>query len=165
MEKLKFKFKTLSNTEIDAKNYDLTIRQSLFGGHTFALRAGNGIKYLKMESVHSILTGKNEIVLTDMADDHIVGIVEDAFAENNIHNRSIVSEIESDKQTTPPVVPEKPDPLPPDNPTQKDPDEPKLPPEEPGNENEDVPETSDEFTYEPTPGTINKIFLHLYCSI
>lgn len=162
MEKLKFKFKTLSNTEIDAKNYDLTIRKSLFGGHTFTLRDGNEIKYLKMESVHSILTGKNEIVLTDMADDHIVGIVEDAFAENNIHNRSIVSEIESDKQTTPPVVPEEPDPLPPDNPTQKDPDEPKLPPEEPGNENEDVPETSDEFTYEPTPGTINKIFLHLY---
>lgn len=162
MEKLKFKFKTLSNTEVDAKNYDLTIRKSLFGGHTFTLRDGNEIKYLKMESVRSILTGKNETVLTDMADDHIVGIVEDAFAENNIHNRSIVSEIESDKQTTPPIVPEEPDPLPPDNPTQKDPDEPELPPEEPSNENEDVPETSDEFTYEPTPGKISKIFLHLY---
>lgn len=162
MEKLKFKFKTLSNTEVDAKNYDLTIRKSLFGGHTFTLRDGNEIKYLKMESVRSILTGKDETVLTNMADDHIVGIVEDAFAENNIHNRSIVSEIESDKQTTPPIVPEEPDPLPPDNPTQKDPDEPELPPKEPSNENEDVPETSDEFTYEPTPGKISKIFLHLY---
>lgn len=159
MEKLKFKFKTLSNTEVDAKNYDLTIRKSLFGGHTFTLRDGNEIKYLKMESVRSILTGKNETVLTDMADDHIVGIVEDAFNENNIHNRSIVSEIESDKQTKPPVTPVEPDPSEPEKPIQDNPDD---PPKEPDNESKDIPETSDEFTYKPTPGTINKIFLHLY---
>lgn len=154
MEKLKFKFKTLNNTEVDAKNYDLTIRKSLFGGHTFTLRDGNEIKYLKMESIRSILTGKNETVLTDMADDHIVGIVEDAFDENNIHNRSIISEIESDKQTKLPDTPKEPDP----SETEKEPEqEPVIPPE-----NEDVPETSDEFTYEPTPGKIGKIFLHLY---
>ncbi len=154
MEKLKFKFKTLSNAEIDAKNYDLTIRKSLFGGHTFTLRDGNEIKYLKMESVRSILTGKDETVLTDMADDHIVGIVEDAFDANNIHNRSIVSEIESDKQTKIPITPVEPDP----SETEKEPEQkPDDPPE-----NEDVPETSDEFTYEPTPGKISKIFLHLY---
>ena len=111
MEKLKFKFKTLSNTEVDAKNYDLTIRKSLFGGHTFTLKDGNEIKYLKMESVHSVLTGKNETVLTDMTDDHIVGIVEDAFDENNVHNRSIVSEIESDRPTKS-VIPEEPAPEP-----------------------------------------------------
>lgn len=144
MEKLKFKFKTLNNTEVDAKNYDLTIRKSLFGGHTFTLRDGNEIKYLKMESVRSILTVKNETILTDMADDHIVGIVEDAFDENNIHNRSIVSEIESDRQTKLPVTPEEPDPSEPEKPIQDNPDDPP--------ENEDVPETSDEFTYEPTPG-------------
>lgn len=159
MEKLKFKFKTLSNTEVDAKNYDLTIRKSLFGGHTFTLRDGNEIKYLKMESVRSILTGKNETVLTDMADDHIVGLVEDAFDENNIHNRSIISEIESDRQPKPPVTPVEPDPSEPEKPIQDNPDD---PPKEPDNEGKDVPETSDEFTYEPTPGTINKIFLHLY---
>lgn len=154
MEKLKFKFKTLNNTEVDAKNYDLTIRKSLFGGRTFTLRDGNEIKYLKMESVRSILTGKNETVLTDMADDHIVGIVEDAFDENNIHNRSIVSEIESDKQTKLPDTPKEPDP----SETEKEPEQkPDDPPE-----NEDVPETSDEFTYEPIPGKISKIFLHLY---
>lgn len=154
MEKLKFKFKTLNNTEVDAKNYDLTIRKSLFGGRTFTLRDGNEIKYLKMESIRSILTGKNETVLTDMADDHIVGIVEDAFDENNIHNRSIVSEIEFDKQTKLPDTPKEPDP----SETEKEPEqEPVIPPE-----SEDIPETSDEFTYEPTPGKISKIFLHLY---
>ena len=164
MEKLKFKFKTLSNTEIDAKNYDLTIRESLFGGHTFTLKDGNEIKYLKMESIRSVLTGKNEIVLTDMADNHIVGIVEDAFDENNVHNRSIVSEIESDKPTKP-VIPEEPDPSETEKEPEQNPVEPELPqvpPEEPGNEGEDTPETSDEFTYEPTPGRISKIFLHLY---
>ena len=153
MEKLKFKFKTLSNTEVDAKNYDLAIRKSLFGGHTFTLRDGNEIKYLKMESIRSVLTGKNETVLTDMADDHIVGIVENAFDENNIHNRSIISEIESDRPTKP-VTPEEPDPEPAPSEPEQNPIEP-LPPE-------DTPETSDEFTYEPTPGKISKIFLHLY---
>ena len=119
MEKLKFKIKTLSNTEVDAKNYDLTIRKSLFGGNTFALKDGDEIKYLKMESIHSILTGKNETVLTDMADNRIVGIVEDAFDENNIHNRSIVSEIESDKSDAS-VTPIEPDPSETETPTQDD---------------------------------------------
>lgn len=159
MEKLKFKFKILSNTEVDAKNYDLTIRESLFGGHTFTLKDGDEIKHLKMESIRSVLTGKNETVLTDMADDHIVGIVEDAFDENNIHNRSIVSEIESDKSKTPDTPVEEPEsePSETENPTQNDSTvETDLTPAE------DITETSDEFTYEPTPGKIGKIFLHLY---
>lgn len=166
----KLKFKTFSNTEVDAKNYDLAIRKSLFGGHTFVLKDGNEMKYLKMESVRSILTGKNETVLTDMTDSHIVGIVEDAFDENNIHNRSFVSEIESDRQSKPPVVPVEPNPseTEPDGPTkpsvtpvEPDPSETELEPVIPP-EDENVPETSDEFTYEPTPGKISKIFLHLY---
>lgn len=114
MEKLKFKFKTLSNTEVDAKNYDLTIRESLFGGHTFTLKDGNEIKYLKMESIRSVLTGKNEIVLTDMADDHIVGIIEGIFDENNVHNRTFVSEIESD--AVQPQPDHDPDPIDPNEP-------------------------------------------------
>lgn len=160
MEKLKFKFKILSNIEVDAKNYDLTIRESLFGGHTFTLKDGEEIKHLKMESIHSILTGKNETVLTDMADDHIVGIVEDAFDENNIHNRSIVSEIESDKSKTPVTPIEEPETEETEKLVQNDSDstvETNLTPAE-----EDITETSDEFTYEPTPGKIGKIFLHLY---
>ncbi len=157
MEKLKFKFKILSNTEVDAKNYDLAIRESLFGGHAFTLKDGDEIKHLKMESIRSILTGKNETVLTDMTDDHIVGIVKNAFDENNIHNRSIVSEIESDKSKTPDTPVEESDPSEIENPTQNDSTvETDLTP------TEDITETSDEFTYEPTPGKIGKIFLHLY---
>lgn len=167
MEKLKFKFKTLSNTEVNAKNYDLTIRESLFGGHTFTLKDGNEIKYLKMESIRSVLTGKNETVLTDMTDNHIVGIVEGAFNENNVHNRTFTFEIESDVVIDPTPQPT---PIPePDQPTKPDPEaeEPVIIPEptdEPGpeeEESEDLP-ISDEFTYEPTPGKIGKIFLHLY---
>ena len=108
MEKLKFKFKTLSNTEVDAKNYDLTICENLFGDNTFVLKDGNEIKYVKMKSVRSVLTGKNEIVLTDMTDNHIVGIVEDVFNENNVHDRTFTSEIESDVtiDPTPQPIPE-----------------------------------------------------------
>ena len=106
MKKLKFAFKTLSNEEINAKNYDLTICENLFGDSVFVLKDGNEIKYVKMKSVRSVLTGKNEIVLTDMTDNHIVGIVEDAFNENNVHNRTFISEIESNAIVDPTPQPD-----------------------------------------------------------
>ena len=96
MEKLKFKFKILSDEEIDAKGYDLTICENLFGGSIFMLKSGTEIKYLKIKSVRSVLSGKNDIVLTNASDNHIVGIVEDAFDENNVHECVFVSEIEPD---------------------------------------------------------------------
>ena len=96
MEKLKFKFKMLNDEEVDAKGYDLTICENLFGGSIFMLKSGAEIKYLKIKSVRSVLSGKNDIVVTDASDNHIVGIVEDAFDENNVHDCIFVSEIEPD---------------------------------------------------------------------
>ncbi len=96
MEKLKFKFKILNDEEVDAKGYDLTICENLFGGSIFVLKSGAEIKYLKIKSVRSVLSGKNDIVVTDASDNHIVGIVEDAFDENNVHDCVFVSEIEPD---------------------------------------------------------------------
>lgn len=175
MEKLKFAFKTLSNEEINAKNYDLTICENLFGDSTFILKDGDETKYVKLKSVRSVLTGKNEIVLTDMTDNHIVGIVEDAFNENNVHNRTFTSEIESDVvKPEPQPEPVEPDPNdepdepidnPEPNPEEPKPDVPDPEPDEPDNPDEpgDDPEpVSDEFTYTKEPGKIKKVFLHLY---
>lgn len=99
MKKLKFAFKTIDNKEINAKNYDLTIRKNLFGNeiNTIVLKNGNETKFLDMKNVISVLTGKNEIAITDeMSINHVVGIIEKAFNENNVHNRTFTSEIESD---------------------------------------------------------------------
>ena len=99
MKKLKFAFKTIDNKEINAKNYDLNIRKDLFGNevNTIVLKNGNEIKYLDMKNIVSVLSGKTEIAITsDTSVNHIVGIIKEAFDENNVHNRTFTSEIESD---------------------------------------------------------------------
>lgn len=171
MKKLKFAFKTIDNKEINAKNYDLNIRKDLFGNevNTIVLKNGNEIKYLDMKNIVSVLSGKTEIAITsDMSVDHIVGIIKEAFDENNVHNRAFTSEIEYAEVVVPPEP--EPDPKPievePEDPSEKEKEKPEEPieiitPENPVEPDEPKP-ISNEFTYTPEPGTIKKVFLHLY---